>query len=208
VRPATLDALATALDVSVDYLLGRASSAEEPALLKHRLLVYTTSEEFLAAVLPGFIEGVARGDPVLAVTSRDNGRALRREVGKAGGKLRVADPVRWYDSLTAALASYRSFIDEKLDAGASTIRILGEPVWTNPTAAEIDGWNRYEALVNVALAGASAEIICAYNAATTPDAVLAGLEETHPEAFDAHGGAEPVSTCDPYGVLLRSGPSS
>ena len=201
-RPASLTALATALGVSVDYLLGRALSPDAPPLLQHRVLVYTTEDEFLAAVRPCFVEGIARGDPLLAVTTPSRGRALRREFGKDSG-LRLADAGRWYRSLTGALNSYLAFIDEKIDAGASFVRIVGEPVWSEPSAAEIDSWNRYEALINIALGATPAEIICAYNAVTTPGQVLAGADETHPETIDATGLATKAPHCDPYDVLLR-----
>jgi transcriptional regulator with XRE-family HTH domain len=202
-RPSSLNALATALGVSVDYLLGRASSPDALPRLKHRVLRYATEEEFLAGVLPCLVEGMARGEPVLAVTPPGNRRALRRELGKAGRRLPVADPAVWYQSLIAALEAYRSFIDEKIDAGASLIRIAAEPVWNDPSAAEVDSWTRYEALVNIALAGVPAEIICVYNTVTTPDAVLAGLDETHPETLDPTGTAIKTPHYDPYDVLLR-----
>ncbi len=201
-RPTSLTALATALDVSVDYLLGRASAAGPAPLLRHRLLRYATPDEFVAGVLPCCVEGMARGDPILAVTTPSNGRALRHELGKLGGRFRLADSTRWYRSLTGALDAYRAFIDEKLDAGASVVRIIGEG-WSGPGATEVDTWARYEALVNVALVGASAEIICAYNIVTTPERVLACADETHPEALDGAGVASASRHYDPYDVLLR-----
>jgi transcriptional regulator with XRE-family HTH domain len=203
-RPASLSALAGALDVTVDYLLGRVSSPDA-AHLKHRVLRYATMKEFLATVLPCFDEGMARGDPLLAVTTPKNGRVLRREFATAGRQLRTADSGRWYQSLTGALDAYRRFIDEKIDAGASSIRIIGEPVWSDPSTAEIDSWTRYEALINIALAGAPAEVICVYNTVTTPVGVLAGVDETHPETLDA-GGVRTTAHYDPYDVLLRPPP--
>jgi transcriptional regulator with XRE-family HTH domain len=202
-RPASLMALATALDVSVDYLLGRVSAAGGSSPFKHRLLLYATPDEFVAGVLPLCVEGMERGDPILAVTTPRNGRALRHEFGKLGGRLRLVDSARWYQSLTGSLAAYRAYIDEKLEAGASVVRIIGEG-WSGPGATELDSWSRYEALVNVALVGASAEIICAYNTVTTPEPVLESADETHPEALDQAGVAMTTPRYDPYDVILRS----
>lgn len=195
--------MATALGVSVDYLLGRAPLPNATPLLKHRVLVYATTPEFLAGVLPSLLEGMARGDPVLAVTTPSNGRALRRELGRAGGRLRLVDSARWYRSPIATLNAYESFIDEKIEAGASLIRIVGETIWSGRSATEIDSWTRYEALVNIALAGAPAEIICPYNTGTTSDAVLAGAHETHPETLDPTGMTTKTPHYDPYDVLVR-----
>jgi transcriptional regulator with XRE-family HTH domain len=202
-RPATLNALADALGVSVDYLLGRTPPPNTTPLLTHRALVYTTAEEFLAGVLPSFVEGMARGDPLLAVTTPSNGRALRSAFGEDRGAFRFVDSLRWYQSPAHTLNAYQSFIDEKIEAGAPLIRIIGEPVWSGRSAAEIDSWTRYEALLNVALAGTPAEIICPYNTITTPDAVLAGVHETHPEAIDTRAKAKTTPNYDPYHVLLR-----
>src|SRR5579862_7193628 len=82
-RPTTLDALASALDVSVDYLLGRARSSRPTALLQHRALLYSTPEEFVSGVLPAIEEGLGRGDAVLVVTTPANRTKLRRSLPDA-----------------------------------------------------------------------------------------------------------------------------
>jgi len=59
VRASSLLALASALGVTVDYLLGGAASAS-PGLLNHRLLVYGTDDEYLRSSVPFILEGIAR----------------------------------------------------------------------------------------------------------------------------------------------------
>src|SRR5687767_1053271 len=57
VRLSTLSALANALDVSIDYLIGSAKITA-PQLLEHRLLTYGSDDEYLASAIPFFNEGI------------------------------------------------------------------------------------------------------------------------------------------------------
>src|SRR5687767_9695620 len=57
VRLSSLAALADALGVSVDYLIGTAA-ATTPQPFDHRLLMYRSDEDFLAGAIPFFSEGM------------------------------------------------------------------------------------------------------------------------------------------------------
>src|SRR5258706_526751 len=70
-----------------------------------------------------------------------------------------ADSADWYPSPLAALNRYRAFVQEKYEAGAPWVRIVGEPVWTGRSDAEITTWIRYESLLNLALASSPATIV-------------------------------------------------
>ena len=61
VRLSSLVALADALDVSVDYLLGRMPSMTP--LLRHRAFLYDTVETFTESVLPFLREGASASWP-------------------------------------------------------------------------------------------------------------------------------------------------
>ena len=76
VRLSSLSALAKALGVSVDYLIG-AATATVPQLLEHRLLTYGSDEEYLGSSDPFFAEGMERSECVLAVTSQELTGLLR-----------------------------------------------------------------------------------------------------------------------------------
>src|ERR1700688_4806451 len=59
VRLSSLSALADALGVSVDYLIGTTATLRS-RMLEHRVLLYASDEEFLAAAIPFVAEGVER----------------------------------------------------------------------------------------------------------------------------------------------------
>jgi transcriptional regulator with XRE-family HTH domain len=182
VRLSSLSALAKALGVSVDYLIG---ATAPPSLLEHRVLIYGSDEEYLAAAIPFFAEGMERSDRLLAVASEEQTELLRDSLEDRADHVEFADSADWYRSPGAALNGYRTFVDEKLEAGAVWIRILGEPVWAGRSGAEIAAWTRYESFLNLSFASSPATIVCPYDTRSLPEEVVANARRTHPSV--AHG---------------------
>ena len=158
VRLSSLSALAEALGVSVDYLIGSAK-VTAPQLLEHRLLTYGSEEEYLAAAIPFFAEGIERSECLLAVTTRDR-------PGSCANRSRRAGDVEFADSggvVSLARTAMRRLphIRQREDRGGSGLDPdrrrdrPGEPV----DAEEIAAWNRYEAFVNLAFASAPTTFI-------------------------------------------------
>jgi transcriptional regulator with XRE-family HTH domain len=181
IRLSSLSALADALDVSVDSLIGSIS----PELLEHRVLAYGSDEEYLAAAIPFLTEGMERSDCLLVVTTEAQIELVLDTLADRSGLVEFVDSVEWYRSPSAALSRYQAFAAEKVEAGAAWIRILAEAAWAGRSEAEITAWTRYESLCNVALASAPATIICAYDVRSFPAAVVADALNTHP--LVAHG---------------------
>lgn len=184
VRASSLSALARALNVTVDYLVGTPTTIA-PQLLEHRVLTYGTDEEFLATTVPFLLEGVERSHCALAVTSRGLIELLRDALGGSSDKVEFADSVDWYRSPSEAFGRYRSFVTTRFNAGAPWIRVVGEPIWKGRSPAEITAWGCYESLVNIAFASSPATIICPYDVAALPEELVDDARRTHPEV--AHG---------------------
>src|SRR5258708_34908929 len=91
-----------------------------------------------------------------------------------------ADSAGWYQSPSAALEHYRTFVTQKFESGATWIRIVAEPVWVGRSDAEIAVWMRYESIVNLALASAPVTIICAYDTRSMSEDLPAEVHRTHP----------------------------
>jgi len=183
VRLSSLSALADALGVSVDYLIGTAATA--PKLLEHRVLAYGSDEEYLATAIPFLTEGMERSDCLLAVTTEAQIELLRDTLDDRAEDVEFADSADWYRSPDAALKGYRTFVNENFEAGAAWIRIVGEPVWAGRSDAEITAWTRYESILNLAFASSPATIVCPYDMRSLPVEVVADARLTHPEV--AHG---------------------
>jgi transcriptional regulator with XRE-family HTH domain len=118
VRLSSLSALAEALGVSVDYLIGSAT-ATAPRLLEHRLLTYGSDDEYLAAATPFFAEGMERSDCLLAVTTGEQAGILRDSLGDHADLVEFADSTEWYRTPNTAMDGYRTFVNEKLAGGAA-----------------------------------------------------------------------------------------
>ena len=184
VRSSTLSALAEALSVSVDYLLGSVT-ATAPRLLEHRLLTYGSDEEYLAAAIPFLADGVERSDPLLVVTTRDQAQLVRDNLSERADRVDFADSTEWYRSPATAMHGYLTFVNERLDAGAAWIRVVAEIAPESRSDAEIPAWTRYESFVNVAFASAPVTVVCAYDDRSWPEDALADARRTHPEVV--HG---------------------
>lgn len=180
VRLSSLSALAGALGVTVDYLIG-ARSTIAPQLLEHRVLPYGTHGEFLATTIPFLLEGIERSHCLLAVTHHEQIELLRDTLGNRSDDVEFADSADWYRSPSAAVNRYRAFVTDKFNAGAPWIRVVGELVLEGVSDAEITAWTRYESLINVALASVPATIVCAYNTTTLPEEIVEEARRTHPE---------------------------
>lgn len=204
VRLGTLVALANALEITVDYLVG-AQAAVDPRLLEHYALLYGSEEEYLAATVPFLSEGIARRDCVLVVSGRWQTGLLRDALGDDAPHVEFRDSTEWYGSPTAALNDYRRYVNERFELGAYWFRVIGEPIWAGRSEAEVSAWTRYESIMNVAMASSPATIMCPYDARTVPAKVLDGARHTHPEVAEA--GAVNVSRAyeEPEEFLLASG---
>lgn len=183
VRLSSLSALAKALGVSVDYLIGSAT-ATAPRLLEHRLLTYGSDEEYLAGAIPFFAEGMERSDCLLAVTTGEQIELLRDSLADRADNVEFADSTDWYRSPGTAMDGYRTFVNEKLEAGAAWIRIVAEIAPGSRSDAEIPAWTRYESFVNVAFASSPTSFICTYDDRSWPADVIADARRTHPEVAD------------------------
>jgi transcriptional regulator with XRE-family HTH domain len=184
VRLSSLSALADALGVSVDYLIGTAA-ATTPRLLEHRVLAYETDEAFLASAIPFLTEGIEQSHRPLAVTTEALAGLLRDGLDDLSEHVEFADSVEWYRSPGEALSRYRTFVTKTFESGAVWIRVVGEPVWTGRSDDEVTAWTRYESIINLAFASSPATIVCPYDVRSLPAAIVADALQTHPEV--AHG---------------------
>jgi len=179
VRLSSLSALAKALGVSVDYLIG-AATATAPQLLEHRLLTYGSDEEYLASAIPFFAEGMERAECLLAVTTDDQIGLLRDSLADRADDVEYADSSLWYRSPGTAMEGYRAFVNRKLEEGAAWIRIVAEIDPESRSADRIDSWNRYESFVNIAFASAPTTFLCTYDDRSWPEGVIDHARQTHP----------------------------
>jgi transcriptional regulator with XRE-family HTH domain len=201
VRSSTLSALATALGVSVDYLIGSAT-ATAPRLLEHSLLTYGSDEEYLATAIPFLAEGMERSERLLAVTTEDQIDLLRDSLADRADDIEFADSTEWYRTPDTAMDGYRAFVDQKLDEGASWIRIVAEIAPGSRSDAAFPAWTRYESFVNVAFASAPTSFLCSYDDRSWPETVIADARRTHPKLAQGADSTANPEYRGPEGFLI------
>jgi transcriptional regulator with XRE-family HTH domain len=178
VRLKTLSALAKALGVSVDYLIGTRGTSK---LFEHRILMYGSDEEFAEAAMPFFDEGIEQSHCLLAVATEAKIGLLRDALDDRSGHVEFADWADWYRSPQLAMRRYGAFVAQKHEEGAAWIRVMAEAAWTDHPDVDMDAWARYESLVNLAFASSPATIICTYDERSLPMDVVTEARRTHPE---------------------------
>jgi len=144
-------------------------------MLEHSAFPYRTDDQFGTTIGPFLTEGMERSEGLLAVIAGANVELLRELLGKDARRVEFVDASSWYSTPIGALEAYRAFTDAKLKRGAPWVRIVGEPVWTGRTKAEVRLWTRYESLLNLVFYAYPLTIICPYDERSAA-----------PESWDRH----------------------
>ena len=146
----------------------------DQGLLVHRHFSYREETEFLAAG-GGFLRSAPPGGRLVAVASPRRLEALREAVP---GELECHRTDAWFGTPPRALAALMTEGRERWwrDGVAS---ILVEQRWAERDRREQREWLRYEALLNVVLAGTPTRMLCAYDAERDPADVLRAAPRTH-----------------------------
>lgn len=166
----------------------------------HDALLYDGVDDFLEQLLPFVRDGIAEGDPVLAVTTPANTDALREALGDDAGRVDFRESAAWYASPGNAFGAYAEYID---DHPGARVRVIGEPVWPVEWDTAVDEWARYEAVLNHAFADAPAWIVCPYDASSLPEPILEHARHTHPALHDRGGRAPHGAYVEPGDVWSR-----
>lgn len=148
--------------------------------LVHDGVVYSTPEQFLDAMLPFIRDGLAQAEPILAAPTPANAALLQRELGSDAARIEWAEAAEDHRAVQR-LGIFERFIADRVDRGATRVRLLGEPVWpSDPADSGTTEWQRYESYLNVALAPYPAWLVCPYDATSLSQDIVASACQTHP----------------------------
>jgi anti-sigma regulatory factor (Ser/Thr protein kinase) len=157
--------------------------------LAHQALLYGSEEEFLAGTVAFIRDGLECGDLIRVVTTDRNSGWLRAVLGVDAGRVAFGESSQWYRHPVRALAAVHRTVQAASRDG-QRLRMIGEPWWTARPARQSTEWARYESLVNAALAGANAALLCTYDTSVVGPDVVAEVARTHPELV-VNGSARP-----------------
>ena len=145
----------------------------------HTALLYETSGELAEGIAAFVAAGVGAGEPVLVDLPEARLRALQAQLDVPGRN------VTWRDT-SADPQSPGKLIDRVRSQAAQhpgrPFRYAHEPAQPGQPVAELCEVIRHEALVNTALAGVPANVLCAYDGCEHRQ-LAAGVRWTHPEVI-------------------------
>lgn len=159
------------------------TSAVQGEGLLHEALMYRGRPELEDAVREFVRAGAAAGEPVLVAVPRANLKWLPAALGDDAANVRFED----MNEIGRNPACILPMIQEWLDQHDRRARVISEPMWPQRSYAETAECLRHEALLNHALQGSDATILCPYDAENLEALVLEGAELTHPQVRDAAG---------------------
>lgn len=120
----------------------------------------------------------------LLVTTPARADAVREEMGPAGGRVATLDSAAVYASPRRMWAGLLARLADRVPG--RPLRIAAEPAIGGYGAVLSRAFAQYEAASNHVYAGA-ARVLCAFDVAALPDAVVADVRRTHPLIDDPVG---------------------
>jgi anti-sigma regulatory factor (Ser/Thr protein kinase) len=143
----------------------------------HPALFYSTQEEYLREV-GGFVRAAVEAEePAFVAVPGDRLAPLRDDLGDAAAAVVFADMTVLGRNPGRILSALQEFADRNTGRAP---RIVGEPIWSARTPAELLEATRHEALINTAFAHRDATILCPYFVPGLPERVIADARRTHP----------------------------
>jgi anti-sigma regulatory factor (Ser/Thr protein kinase) len=174
------------------------TSAAHDERLLHEALLYRGRSELEAAAREFVQAGAAAGEPVLAAVPRANLEWLQTALADDAANVRFVDMNAVGRNPARILPMIQVWLDENDGRG----RVISEPIWSERSYAETAECLRHEALLNHALSGSGARILCLYDAEHLGSAVLEGAALTHPLLRDAAGSRPSERYENPLGGSL------
>jgi anti-sigma regulatory factor (Ser/Thr protein kinase) len=151
----------------------------------HEAGFYRSDAEFRALIVPFAEEGIAAGEPVI-IGYDDRKNALVRSWLTDPSAVEFIGDTSLYATPAQAIATYRRLFEFHVAMGAGQIRIAGE-VPHPGNGGRFEGWDRYEAVVNITWQDFPVWGRCLYDTTTAPAAVLDIVERTHPRIVAPSG---------------------
>lgn len=144
----------------------------------HEAGFYGSDAEFRALIVPFAEEGIAAGEPVI-IGCDDRKSGLLRSWLTDPSAVEFLGAKSLYATPAGAIATCRRLFEFHVAMGAGQIRMAGE-VPHPGNGGRFEGWDRFEAAVNIAWEDFPVWGRCLYNTATAAAAVLDVVERTHP----------------------------
>ena len=172
------------------YVTGQSAAVERPhpphQRYLHDALLYDSPTDLVARAVPFLLEGLAVGDAAVIATSAATADVLREAVD-ADPRVHVLERGDVYRARTpTAITTFRTLAERRVAEGAARVRVVGE-VDFGPTERDWLEWQRYESVINEALAGWHLWGLCVFDTQRLPAPLLESALRTHPTVVRPEG---------------------
>jgi anti-sigma regulatory factor (Ser/Thr protein kinase) len=170
----------------------------------HDALLYESPEQLVDVAVPFLLEGLAAGEAAVIATAAGTAETLRDAVD-GNPRVHVLERGDVYRARTpTAITTFRRLAEQRVAEGVSRVRIVGE-VDFGPTPRDWLEWQRYESVINEALADWPLWGLCVFDAQRLSDQILESALHTH-SWVATPGGRRPNPAFVPPADYLRTRP--
>jgi anti-sigma regulatory factor (Ser/Thr protein kinase) len=170
---------------------------------RHEAFLYAGDQGFLDGALPFVRDGLAAEEPTLVMVPAEKIDLLRSALDGDAERVLFADMAEVGRNPARIIPAWREFADENAGPGGR-LRGIGEPIWADRSAQELVECQRHESLLNLAFADARGfTLLCPYDTAALPPAVIDEALCSHPFIVQDGGGGE---SADYRGLEAVPGP--
>ena len=153
--------------------------SSDDTALRHNALVYESTDEYLARAVPFLKAGIEAGEGAVVAHTKPGLAMMREALGPEAAGVTFVDVSAAYTRPARTLAAYHKVYVEQLRT-TPTLRAVAD-VQFGPNPNEWDLWTGYEAVFNRSFGHLPAWVLCSYDANGTPDPIIEGVWQTHPE---------------------------
>lgn len=178
--------------------------SSDDTALRHNAFVYESHDEYVARAVPFLKEGLEAGEGAIVAHTKPGMAMMREALGRDAIHVTFVDVSSAYTRPAWTLAAYHKVYAEQLKK-TSKLRAVAD-VQFGPDPREWDLWTGYEAVFNRSFGHLPAWVLCSYNANGTPDPIIEGVWQTHPEVVDGKTWSASGLYEDPDQLLRRITP--
>ncbi|MDQ6742737.1 MAG: sensor histidine kinase [Candidatus Dormibacteraeota bacterium] len=158
---------------------------------QHQALLYSDESGFVDGTLSFIREGIAAREPIQVAVAASKIDLLRRRLADQGRLVHWTDMAGIGGNPARIIPMWCQFLERY--GGQGPARGIGEPIWPERTAAELEESQHHEALLNLAFAtGADLTLLCPYDVRALAPAVIDEARRSHP-VLVSRGGHRPSS---------------
>lgn len=170
----------------------------------HDALLFESPAQLVDVAVPFLLEGLAAGEAGVVATGPETAEVLRDALGGAP-RIHVVDRSDVYRARTpTAITTFRRLAEQLTADGAGRVRVVGEVNFGETERDRLE-WQRYESVINEALADWPLWGLCVFDTRRLPESVLDSALRTHSYVASTGGRAPNPDFVSP-GDYLRSLP--